>query len=83
MWLIVRYGVKEALEYLSTFCTFYVYSHGLHHYISEILKLIDPEEKYFQERKTRVLAPHDQNEQRKFTDGGKKLTDFRNPQDRS
>lgn len=43
MWLVVRFGVPQALEYLSTFCTFYVYSHGLHHYVSEILNLIDPD----------------------------------------
>jgi hypothetical protein len=57
MWLIIRYGVPQALEYLSKFCNFYVYSHGLSHYIDEILKLIDPNEKYFKNREFTVLAP--------------------------
>ena len=47
MWLVVRFGVYEMLDYLNTFCNFYVYSHGLKEYIAEILKAIDPEEKYF------------------------------------
>jgi len=63
MWLVVRFGTLQALEYLSTFCNFYAYSHGLNHYIHAILKLIDPEEKYFKNRDETVLAPRDQQEQ--------------------
>ena len=60
MWLIVRYGVKEMLEYLSTFCDFYVYSHGFKEYIMAILEQIDPDEKYFKNRDYTVVAPSDQ-----------------------
>ena len=60
MWLIVRYGVYEMLDYLQTFSNFYVYSHGFHHYIENILKLIDPDEKYFKDRENTVIAPKDQ-----------------------
>jgi hypothetical protein len=83
MWLIVRYGVPEALEYLSKFCNFYVYSHGLRHYIDEILKYLDPDEKYFIDRDWKVLAPHDQVEQMAFVKKQKSLYDFKNPNDRS
>lgn len=37
MWLVLRYGVIEMLDYLSTFCDFFVYSHGFHDYITIIL----------------------------------------------
>ena len=40
---VIRYGVAEMLDYLVTFCNLYVYSHGLKHYVMEILNLIDPE----------------------------------------
>lgn len=59
MWLVVRYGVLEMLEYLSTFCNFYVYSHGLKAYIDVILEKLDPEGKYFKDRHATVLAPKD------------------------
>lgn len=62
MWLVVRFGVYEMLDYLITFSNFYVYSHGLKQYIFEILKAIDPEEKYFKNRKFTVVAPRDQQE---------------------
>ena len=42
-WLVVRFGVQEMLEYLSTFCDFYVYSHGFYEYVLAILDHIDPE----------------------------------------
>ncbi len=45
------------LEHLGEFCNFYVYSHGLKHYIQEILKNLDPEERWFKDRGVRVLAP--------------------------
>ena len=57
MWLIVRYGVKEALDFLSTFCNFYVYSHGFQEYIDTILDKIDPEQRWFKNREKTVLAP--------------------------
>lgn len=60
MWLVIRNGVTEMLEYLSPFCNIYAYSHGLKGYIDTILTIIDPEEKYFLERESRVLAPRDQ-----------------------
>jgi hypothetical protein len=63
MWLVVRFGVFEMLDYLKTFCNFYVYSHGLHEYIQEILKAIDPDMKYFTNLKTTVVAPRDGTEQ--------------------
>ena len=59
MWLIVRYGVFELLDYLNTFCNFYVYSHGFHTYIKEILNKIDPDEKYFKNREQTVITPKD------------------------
>ena len=62
MWLVVRYGVCEMLDYLKTFCNFYVYSHGLHEYIGEILKSLDPDEVYFKDRKNTVIAPRDSQE---------------------
>ena len=62
MWLIVRYGVHEMLDFLSGFCNFYVYSHGFKEYISAILTKIDPTEKYFKNREYTVLAPKDSSE---------------------
>jgi hypothetical protein len=44
----IRDGVKEVLEVISEFCNIYVYSHGMKSYIMEVLKVIDPEEKYIQ-----------------------------------
>ena len=63
MWLVIRFGVYEMLDYLVTFSKFYVYSHGLKQYIVEILKALDPEEKYFKDRKNTVVAPRDMAEQ--------------------
>ena len=83
MWLIVRYGVREMLDYLSTFCNFYVYSHGFKEYIMEILNKIDPEEKYFKNREQTVVAPHDQVEQQTMNRNRKRLLDFRDPSDRT
>ena len=57
MIIVVREGVQEMLEHLSGYCNFYVYSHGLKDYIMKILEVIDPEEKYFKDRKRTVLAP--------------------------
>lgn len=47
------------LEFLSEFCEFYVYSHGVLEYVLKILAILDPEEKYFKERNLRVIAPKD------------------------
>lgn len=62
MWLIVRYGVYEMLAYLSTFCNFYVYSHGFREYILAILDIIDPDEVYFKNREFTVIAPRNKEE---------------------
>ena len=42
MWIILRFGVIEMLDYLSTFCNLYVYSLGIKSYIYSILDIIDP-----------------------------------------
>lgn len=76
MFIMVRAGVEEMLSYLSDFCTFYVYSHGLKPYITEVLKLIDPEMKYFKDRDRTVLAPADSEEQQKFQLKKKSVTDL-------
>jgi len=55
--VFIRQGVKEMLEIISEFCNLYVYSHGVKNYIMGVLKLIDPQEKYFLDREKRVLAP--------------------------
>lgn len=47
------------LELVSEFCNIYVYSHGIKSYIMEVLKVLDPEEKFIKEREKRVLAPED------------------------
>ena len=83
MWLIVRFGVHEMLEYLSSFCNFYVYSHGFKEYIMEILNKIDPEEKYFKNREQTVVAPKDQVEQQMMNLNRKRFTDFRDLGDRT
>ena len=83
MWLIVRYGVQEVLQYLSTFCNFYVYSHGFKEYILAILSIIDPEEKFFKNREYTVVAPKDQEEQRMMNFNRKRFTDFRDHNDRT
>lgn len=54
---MVRHGVHELLEFLNTFCTFYVYSHGMKEYIMKILEVLDPDEKYFKNREQTVIAP--------------------------
>ena len=45
--LVIRSYVPEMLAFLSQFCTFYAYSHGLRDYVLKILDFIDPEQKYF------------------------------------
>ena len=59
MLIVVREGVIDMLEYLSDFCNFYVYSHGMKEYIMKILEVIDPSEKYFKDRDRTVIAPLD------------------------
>lgn len=59
MCVIVREGVPEMLDFLSEFCTFYVYSHGLKEYIMKVLNVLDPDQKYFKNRERTVLAPKD------------------------
>ncbi len=72
----IREGVQEMLELLSEFCNIYVYSHGMKSYILEVLKVLDPEEKYFKEREKRVLAPENEAMQAEFGKGGKSIKDF-------
>ena len=74
--VFVRIGVKEMLEHLSEFCNLYIYSHGMKTYIMEVLKNIDPLEKYFKDRERRVLAPKDGVEQSTFVNKGKSVKDF-------
>lgn len=83
MWLIVRIGVPEMLQYMSTFCNFYVYSHGFKEYILAILNIIDPEEKYFKNREVTVLAPKDHEEQRYMNVSRKKFIDFKDVNDKT
>ena len=47
MYLMYRDLLIESLEFLSKFCILYIYSHGIKSYIMDILKIIDPEEKFF------------------------------------
>jgi hypothetical protein len=79
MWIVVRYGVPEMLEYLHTFCNFYVYSHGLKSYVHEILKKLDPENKYFTDREKTFLAPVDAKMQNEMNQNRKSMTDFKDP----
>ena len=74
----IRQGVTEILEAVSEFCNIYVYSHGMKSYIMEVLKVLDPEEKYIKERDKRVLAPTDEAMQLEFAKGGKSIKDFVN-----
>ena len=67
------------LEFLSEFCTLYVYSHGIKSYIDAVLKILDPEGRFFMERDKRVLAPKDVVEQKAFSERGKNITDFKIP----
>jgi len=83
MWLIIRYGVYEMLEYLSTFCNFYVYSHGFREYIMTILDVLDPEEEFFKNREYTVIAPKNPEEQRMMNSHRKRFIDFRDPNDRT
>jgi len=64
------------LDFLSQFCTFYVYSHGTRDYVLKILEFLDPDQKYFFERDERVLAPRTIAEQEKFRACRKRLADF-------
>ena len=83
MWLIVRYGVREMLDYLCDFCDFYVYSHGFHDYVMAILQAIDPAQKYFKDRLRTVLAPKTPEEQLFMFQNHKKFSDFKCPEDPS
>jgi len=56
----VRKGLNEMLELLGEFCEIYAYSHGLKHYILEVLKKLDPDQKWFTE--SRVWAPASEDE---------------------
>ena len=79
MWIVVRYGVPEMLEYLHTFCNFFVYSHGLKSYVEEILKKLDPENKYFLDREKNFIAPIDTNMQNLMNQNRKSMNDFKDP----
>ena len=68
--------MPEMLDFLSQFCTFYVYSHGTRDYVLKILEFLDPEQKYFFERDVRVLAPRTMEEQHKFRAARKRLADL-------
>ena len=57
LWVIERYSLQSTLAYLSTFCHFFVYSHGYKDYIKAILAKIDPESKYFTNLEERLIAP--------------------------
>ncbi|TNV79554.1 hypothetical protein FGO68_gene12471 [Halteria grandinella] len=74
--VFIRQGVREMLDTLSEFCTFYVYSHGMMDYINNILNLLDPNLKWFQERHKRVIAPRDLQERERFTREGKSAAHF-------
>lgn len=76
MTLVVRQGVRELLSFLSDFCVFYVYSHGVKEYILKILDILDPTFKYFDRNK--VLAPATMLEQLQFKEKGKSITDVVN-----
>lgn len=58
--MYVRKGLNEMLELLGEFCEIYAYSHGLKHYILEVLKKLDPDQKWFTE--SRVWAPASEEE---------------------
>jgi len=77
--VFIRYGATEMLEFLSEFCTLYVYSHGIKSYIDGVLKVLDPDERFFLERDKRVLAPKDAADQKAFTERGKNIADFGDP----
>eukprot|EP00347_Sterkiella_histriomuscorum_P000185 403376855 len=77
--VIVREGVTELLVFLSEFCNFYVYSHGLKDYIMKVLNILDPSQKYFKNREHTVLAPIDSAEQLKFNISKKSIYDIRDP----
>ena len=79
MWIVVRFGVPEMLSYLHTFCNFYVYSHGLKPYVEKILEILDPDQKFFQDREKTFLAPIDQSKQMEMNRNRKSMTDFKNP----
>ena len=76
MWIIIRYGAHEALDYLSSFCNLYVYSHGLRFYVEEILKKLDPEENFFKNLENTVRAPKTKMEQENYFNKGKGINDF-------
>lgn len=79
MLVFVRQGVQEILEFLSPFCTFYVYSHGFLEYILGVLRILDPDSKYFKDIENRVLAPVDEAERAIFMQNRKSILDFKHP----
>lgn len=76
MVVFLRNGVREMLDVLSEFCTLFVYSHGLLGYIHKILDKIDPEERWFQDRERRIIAPLTPADQQDFVTKGKSVTHF-------
>ena len=83
MTIVVRDGVGEMLEFLSEFCNFYVYSHGMREYIERVLEILDPQEKYFRDRAHTVLAPKDQMEQQQYLRNKKSIFDFKSELDKN
>ena len=79
MLIVIREGVLDILEFLSEFCNFYVYSHGMKEYILKILHVLDPTNKYFKNRETSVIAPTDKLEQDRFVFNKKSVFDFKDP----
>ena len=79
MIMMQREFLIETLDYLSSFCNLFIYSHGLKPYILEILDVIDPNEKYFKERNKRLVAPENTQEQKSFNQSGKKISNFIDP----
>ena len=73
MWIIVRFGVLEMLEFLSSYCNLYVYSLGIKAYIFAILDIIDPDSKYFKDREATVVCPENKKEQLMMHKLGKQL----------
>lgn len=75
-WVIERFSLQETLQYLKTFCEFYVYSHGLRDYVLAILRVIDPHQKYFRDYDHTVIAPLDPAEQQAFNEKKKCFKHF-------
>ena len=83
MCLVTRHGIYEMFEYLSSFCNFYAYSHGMKEYVLKILDIIDPDQKYFLKREERVLAPETPDEQATMRENHKRFLDFKDPRNPS